>query len=418
MNRNFKKLLASIMAAVMVMCAVPSGGIDFESVFVSRAGAKDINSCSVGDIITYGSYPQSKVMDSSLISALETAGNQYQWISYNYYSGTGYRDDGKMKPDEDMMLYKDIPYNNDKYRAVWIKKYRPYHTGYDSSDLNSYQDDNGYYTGNVYYFKYEPLQWRVLDASEGLVMCNSAIDSQAYNNYVLYCDYENYGDSSKTYYASDYGKSSIRDWLNNDFYNTAFSSTQQLRIKGNQTIDAKSAYSSYDGTTTYDNSIFLLSYWDVINPEYGFSSSDTFDTARQLKSTDYAQCQGCYKDISTSYYGNSWWRLRSPDYSYGVADVSSDGIMDDCYDFVNVVNTGIVPAFKFKTIPSPEKLGDINGDTLINSLDALLVLQHTVKKITLTETQQKLADVNGDNLVNSNDAIRILEYAVGKRQEF
>ena len=62
-----------------------------------------------------------------------------------------------------------------------------------------------------------------------------------------------------------------------------------------------------------------------------------------------------------------------------------------------------------------EYIGDVNGDSYINSTDALIVLQHTVKKITLTKDQQKLADVNKDNLVNSNDALWILEYAVGKR---
>ncbi|MBP9989386.1 MAG: leucine-rich repeat protein, partial [Ruminococcus sp.] len=65
-----------------------------------------------------------------------------------------------------------------------------------------------------------------------------------------------------------------------------------------------------------------------------------------------------------------------------------------------------------------DSTGDVNSDGKINSSDALLVLQHTVKNITLTETQQKLADVNKDTFVNSNDALWILEYAVGKRQGF
>ena len=420
MNRIFKKVLASIMVAVMVMCAVPLGGIDFGSIFVSRAGAKDLSSYSVGDTITYGSYPQSKVTDSSLISALETAGNRYAWVSYYYYSGTGNRFDGQMKSDKDMMRYMDIPYNGDKYRAVWIKKYRPYCTRYTSSALNSEQDNNGYYTDNVYYFKYEPLKWRVLDPSEGFVMCTTAIDAQAYNNYIIYSDSEYYGSSEKTYYASDWANSSIRAWLNNNFYNTAFAGEEKSQI-GTTYNENKSTYSGkYDSANTSDK-IFLLSYWDITNPTYGFSSSDSaYDTARQLKATDYAKCQGCLQATSTSYLGNSWWHLRSPHDSGSVAYVSNDG---KAYDFSHVyyTNHGIVPAFKFNpksTIPETEKFGDINGDTLINSLDALLILQHTVKRITLTEKQQKLADVNKDTLVNSNDALWILEYAVGKRQAF
>ena len=166
------------------------------------------------------------------------------WVSYNYYSGTGDWRDGEMQPDEDMMWYKDIPYNGNVYRAVWIKKYRPYCTGYTSS--SNEQQSNGYYTGNVYYFKYEPLKWRVLDPAEGFVMCTTAIDAQAYNNYVLYSYYEYYGNSAKTYYASDWANSNLRYWLNNDFYSTAFSSTEKAQI-GTTYNENKSTYSSqYD----------------------------------------------------------------------------------------------------------------------------------------------------------------------------
>lgn len=302
---------------------------------------------TTGTIINFGSYPQSKVTDTSLIKKLDN--QTKQWESYEYYTGTGSWHDGKMEPS-DYMQYADFKYGGNKYRAVTFSQYRPYYTGYTSSASHTFQDDNGYYTGNVYYFKYEPLQWRVLDASEGLVMCNSAIDSQAYNNYILDSGSLYYGDSSMSYYASDYGNSSIRDWLNEDFYNTAFSDGQQSRIKKNQTIDAKSTYSSsYDGTTTNDNKVFLLSYWDVINSNYGFSSSySTYDTARQLKSTDYAQCQGCYKyTTSTRYYGNSWWRLRSPYNSIYAAHVHYGGYANDGHS-VNNTYFGIVPALKLE----------------------------------------------------------------------
>ncbi|MBP9989585.1 MAG: hypothetical protein KBT46_08840 [Ruminococcus sp.] len=330
MNRIFKKVLASIMVAVMVMCAVPLGGIDFGSVFVSRAGAMDLSSYSVGDTITYGSYPQSEVTDSSLISALETAGNKYMWVSYNYYSGTGHSSDGQMKPDEDMMWYKDIPYNGNKYRAVWIKKYRPFYTGYKNTN-GTYQDDNGYYTGNIYYFKYEPLKWRVLDPSEGFVMCTTSIDSQAYNNYIVLSDSDYYGNSAKTYYASDWANSSIRAWLNDNFYNTAFSDTEKSQI-GTTYNENKSIWSSkYDSANTSDK-IFLLSFSEVTNSKYGFSYSySAYDKARQLKSTDYAKCQGCWQSTDTSYLGNSWWRLRSPDISYIAASVSYVGLANDYY---------------------------------------------------------------------------------------
>lgn len=292
---------------------------------------------ATGTIINFGSYPQSKVTDSATLKKLDNASKQ--WESYEYYSGTGSTSDGNMEPS-DYMKYADIKLGGEKYRAVTFSEYRPYWTGYKHSD-GTYQDDNGYYTNNIYYFKYEPLKWRVLDAVTGLVVCDSIIDSQAYNNYILYSGSECWGDSEQTYYASNWEYSSLREWLNNDFYNTAFSKTQQDRIK-ELTRENESTYSSkYDSNPTSDK-ITLLSYNDVLNTSYGFSSSSgAYDTARQRKGTDYAKCQGL--QVSSSYGGTSWWRLRSPYYSHSATGVGGGGWAYDDY-YVHCTDSGVVPA--------------------------------------------------------------------------
>ena len=290
-----------------------------------------------GTVINFGSYPQSKVTDSATLKKLDN--ETKQWESYEYYSGTGSTSDGNMEPS-DYMKYADIKLGGEKYRAVTFSEYRPYCTGYTQS--NTYQDDNGYYTNNIYYFKYEPLKWRVLDASQGLIVCDSIIDSQAYNNYILYSGGEYWGDSNKMHYASNWEYSSLREWLNNDFYNTAFSKTQQDRIK-ELTRENKSTYNSkYDSNPTSDK-ITLLSYDDVLDTSYGFSSSSSaYDTARQRKGTDYAKCHGLW--VSSSYGGTSWWRLRSPDGSHYATGVDGGGWAHSYYDYVNITNYGVVPA--------------------------------------------------------------------------
>lgn len=63
-------------------------------------------------------------------------------------------------------------------------------------------------------------------------------------------------------------------------------------------------------------------------------------------------------------------------------------------------------------------LGDINNDSLINSSDALLALQHSVDKIKLTGDSFVYADVNRDSMVNSTDALKILQYSVGTIKNF
>ncbi len=298
---------------------------------------------ATGTIINFGSYPQSKVTDSATLKKLDN--ETKQWESYEYYSGTGdCWNDGSMKPS-DYMKYADFLYGEEKYRAVTFSEYRPYVTGYTSSMPNSCQDDNGYYTGNTYYFKYEPLKWSVLDASRGLIMSENIIDSQAYQNFVYYNGRWSYNSKDCTKYASDWATSSLRAWLNNDFYNTAFSKTQQDRIK-ELIRENKSTYSSkYDSNPTSDK-ITLLSYDDVLNKNYGFNPSfDANDTARHRKGTDYAKCQGlCVNNSSgSSYNGNSWWRLRSPYDSYYTTEVDINGWT--CIDFgVSDSYGGVVPA--------------------------------------------------------------------------
>lgn len=410
MKKMFKRILSTLLVSVLLIGIAPIGGFGL----APKANTKDISSCKVGDIIEFGSYPQSKITDSDLIAKIEAVGKSISWVDYNYYIGTGTSDDGNMKPVDGMMLYKDIPYNGSKYRAVKINQYRPYRTGNTSSE--TYQYDNGYNKGNIYYFKYEPLSWRILDPSEGYVMCNQIIDSQAYQNFIYYNGSEYYNSEACENYASDWVTSSLRQWLNNSFYKTAFSEEEKEQI-GTSHLENKSTYSStYDSADTYDK-IFLISYYDAANSAYGFdSSSDANDAARQLKGTDYAKCQGLY--VSSSYDGPSWWRLRSPNNSYGATEVVLGGWV---YGYCGAGDTdgGVVPAFKFNPKSTlPNKIGDINTDGKINSADALLVLQSSMGVITLTDTQKLLADVNEDGKINSTDALLILQYATGKITSF
>ena len=55
-------------------------------------------------------------------------------------------------------------------------------------------------------------------------------------------------------------------------------------------------------------------------------------------------------------------------------------------------------------------IGDVNGDTKINTSDALTVLKYVATLIDLNDDAKKLADVNGDNKINTSDALDILKY--------
>lgn len=352
----FKSLLALTLALIMVLGVAPISelaGVDWASLFAPKAEAEG-KTYKVGDIIEFGSYPQSEVTkesDSATYAKLEAASKN--WISYGYYSGGGSY--GSMKPG-DWMQYADISLGGAKYRAVRFTQYRTYWTYYSSSSGNSYQDDNGYTVNNIYYFKYEPLKWQVLDPTKGLVLSKSIIDSQAYSNTIYKNGTDAYGytaywnNASYTKYANDYATSSIRKWLNEDFYNTAFTSAQKQNILST-TLDNSAYstdYSKYDSISTTDN-VFLLSYSEAQNTSYGFTDNTSSTETREAVGTDYAKAQGL-----GAYSSNkcSFWLLRSAGGSSGSAcEVSYDG---DVYNGSDVDYTigGVRPALRLSNLAS------------------------------------------------------------------
>lgn len=291
-----------------------------------------------GSKIEFGSYPQSEVTDADEVAKLEADSENYLWASYKYYSGTGNSTDGKMEPG-DFMLYKDFYSGGEMFRAVTFSEYRPGTGGGLKGDVFSNQKDNDYHPNNVYYFKYEPLTWRVLDPDEGYIMCDNVIDSQSYQNFVIRKDDKLYNSKDFTNYVSDWETCSLRQWLNKTFYNTAFSREEKMLI-GTTFLENNSPDGTWFGTDTGDK-IFILSFDDVINSAYGFDSSKSeFDEARKLKGTDYSKCQGVY--ISQGY--PHWW-LRTPGNAEAVYLVSSYGWAALGLG-VYGTGVGVVPALK------------------------------------------------------------------------
>ena len=299
----------------------------------------------VGSIIEHGSYPQSQVTDEDLIAKLEMA--EKDWVSYGYYSGENKI--GSMSASE-YMKYADFTFGGEKYRAVTFSAYRPAMTTAKHPETTYgvdgvWQAVNGYTCGNVYYFKYEPLEWRVLDPDTGLVVCVTVIDSQPYSNTVYYknSNYKYYNNLNKTVYASNYERSSIRNWLNDDFYNTAFSEKEQLDIAASTVITKDISDSTYDSANT-DDKIFLLSVDEVYNRNYGFIS----DKTRIFLGTDYAKCQGLKTD---DYQGSGTFgyplriHLRTSDGSQMNCLLSAAG-NTELTDVVYNSSHGIVPAMR------------------------------------------------------------------------
>lgn len=298
-----------------------------------------------GEIIALGSYPQTLVTDESLIAALtEKAGSTDDWTSYNYYQS---------KKQSDYMKYTDTEYDGEKYRAVFFTDYRPDYPTNSTGAGSSYQDNNGYASDTVYWFRYEPVLWRVLDADTGLLLSETILDSQAYRSeyYMeggsIVAKY--YTDSSKTCSANIYEVSGIRAWLNNDFLNTAFSAqTQEIIETVTVENDILTVTTPAVSNPTSDK-IFLLSYSDMQNSAYGFSeTANDCDTARSAKGSDYAKAQGlCVSTASTGLGSSNWFLRTSGTLTNGVCNVESTGAVKNSATFYRSCY-GVRPAINIR----------------------------------------------------------------------
>lgn len=326
-----------------------------------------------GQYVYFGEYPQSEVTDNAIVANLNwgvgmlpTTDNSQQWTDYGYcFRGVA----------QGNMWYIDLVLNGVKYRGVYITSYRrAIPPAVYNAPWQQYQDDNGYFTDTVYWFKYEPLRWRVLSQSDGtaFLMCDSIIDCQSYqDNYYVgedRLDYTNSNNAPAGTFANNYQYSTIRRWLNDDFYNTAFGAVAQQHILTTQVDNSATTNrgsETYACDNTYDK-VFLLSWQDILNSDYGFSSdSAEFDPARGLKPSSYAQSQGAYTfyvdewNFAHGYpeeyrgcIGNGLWWLRSPvsDGEYYSDSVSGIDCSGSGFPYIYIVaaNHGVVPALRIQ----------------------------------------------------------------------
>ncbi len=282
--------------------------------------------------ITLGSYPQSKVTDTKTLNALNAM--ELDWTYYEYYAGTDTANPNMMSTGSakqlDFMKYCDVEYDGEKYRAVYYEKLRPKFTCITPLESNSNLKYRDFAVGTVYWYKYEPVEWKYLDYENGVAVSSLILDSQPFNNYVTYKSDAYYNSTAKRYYADDYSNSSLRAWLNADFYNTAFNAEEKEKIKTG-------------GITTSDN-VSILSDNDIVNTTYGFaSSSETEDPARVKGGTDYAISQGLYNKASCNWY----LRPTTAQGNYTVVCVGTTGCAN-VNSISDATSVGIVPVIKLK----------------------------------------------------------------------
>lgn len=168
----------------------------------------------------------------------------------------------------------------------------------------------------------EPIEWVVLDKLDGkaLLLSTQSIDCLPYNNQYVGCTW---------------ATCSLRKWLNDTFYEIAFSTEEQDWILKSRVAACKNPdYSTNPGMDT-DDYIFLLSVDEV---KYYLTN----DSVRMCSSTEYAVMQGAFRNES---YGTCWWWLRTPGVSSrDASSVNSDGTIDTDDGSVNSGKGCVRPA--------------------------------------------------------------------------
>jgi len=239
--------------------------------------------------VTYGRYPQSRITDTDLLEKLE---EEADWQDSGYYL-----------------------YEGEYYAKVYSQPYKDDYKFDDGTIIKTYVN---------YWFKYEPITWRVLNAfnNEYLLLSDVLLDATKYDS----TNNNNYKDSS------------IRDYINSTFFNRAFafgSSNVLTTTVDNSAPTTGTDPNQFECDDTEDK-VFLLSYKDYINTDYGFDGSPTsYSSTRYCKTTEFARAKGALTNTSEDKLNNGLYWTRSPNagnkrYASHVRDDGYIGYDNNC----------------------------------------------------------------------------------------
>ncbi len=318
-------VLSGILAAVLPLSVFADDTMEADSTYELTAEGSSDSDYTEWSYVYFGSYPQSEVTDDTLKAEIN-----------NTISGNGI---GKN-------LF-DVTVNGDKYRRL----------GWD--DVDDEED------GTFWYYKWEPIKWRVLRVDE----TNGTLFLCADRALEYLSSFRGFWDDT-----DNWNTSMIRKWLNGEdiedsytipsFITSAFNDSESKAIL--ETTNRNIVYSfegswflsDEDDEYRDDSSdrVFLLSAKEVLDPDLGFCSEDGTDSgSRIILPTDYS-ARGLSSESSSSC---EWW-LRSSvkvkrggdenDIGYYIHKITGEG---KCYHTAGIMPMGdarprIVPALKIK----------------------------------------------------------------------
>ena len=228
--------------------------------------------------LTYGMYPQSVVDDEDLISELNELTTPNEQGYYEF--------------DGDFYFKKVAK----PFDFSWVV----------SSETYVEQNfDNGEHIERYasYWFKLEPISWDIIsvDNNRYSLISSKLLDSLNYN------DTENPRGDSGSIKANNYKESSLRNWLNHDFYNMSFAlcGDEIQKIVVDNSVESTGASTNPYVCENTNDKVYAPSVKELREI---FKNDDT----PWCITTDFSRTCGIYYDLkTTTLYCADYW-TRSP----------------------------------------------------------------------------------------------------------
>lgn len=236
--------------------------------------------------ILFGEYPQTLKADDVTITETKDARGYYLGGDGKYYAKV-----------------TATPFNEERYEYQHL-----FGPDYDNRKLMQ--------PGEDYYFKVEPIKWRILEQGNGTytLIADIVLDTQIF-------------DETSVFWHESY----VREWLNGSFYNVAFSFAEKSLIQNARVATNYDTY--YNGQPDYEfetyDYLFLPSHEVVNNANYGFGN----DNDRSALCSDYSRARGVFvatyseknQDLN---FGKAFYTTRTPKDPHNVYRVQYIGSVE------------------------------------------------------------------------------------------
>ena len=254
-----------------------------------------LNWTSMGDnlsanFVNIGSYPQryvGNVMNSELEDNLNNSNLIETGKIYTTYDGV------ELPTSVDANNATPNLINNKEYEYIDGNKYVRVETPvFNSTSGTTYMNGETVTSGQVAWFKVEPIMWRILTEnynSIGTAMLLSEVALTANTSFYPTIDdsYEDLTNYTKT-------DNPLRNFVTKYFYNDAFLNSEKANIVGRDFAAGEfEDYPDWQSSALTDEKVWIPTASDYQNTNYGFSTEDTF-SIRICSPSDFAIANNAY----------------------------------------------------------------------------------------------------------------------------